>query len=481
MILELEDVFGSNLPTKRIPHCKTLQTDLVIYPISAHYCVQYLNWSSEISETTDCEALNVDSFRTKAYDLFTGNPLRTIARQAAARSLIIDVLRRSEKAIYTDPRDSKFNWALLFRQSLRFDEHDMALSTTSMLNTKLSDVIVQDALKMDEDDLLSLMDVLQSLIDRQFESHRVLERFLQKLVNATGFLPKYLFLPGVKRVGDNPVTGGGFADVWKGKMGERHVALKVLRIFGLANNEHDHHQACLGIYADFCKEAMIWRQFRHQNILPFYGVSTDEFSPRLALVSPWMDNGDVLSHLKRSPDINRTTLIAGISLGLCYLHDLKPLVIHGDLRAANVLVDRHGRPKLADFGLAKIVDSQASTMGGTSFMGKGAMRWQAPELLDSSRFSGVPCEITTYSDVYAFASVCLEVFTGDVPFSHLRDGEVVLEIVIRDKRPPRPGASATERGLSDNMWALMQKCWTTHPFERPDIQSVVRDLTADYP
>lgn len=40
----------------------------------------------------------------------------------------------------------------------------------------------------------------------------------------------------MKRLGDNPLAGGGFADVWKGKVREISVALKVLRIFGLAKS-----------------------------------------------------------------------------------------------------------------------------------------------------------------------------------------------------------------------------------------------------
>lgn len=72
-------------------------------------------------------------------------------------------------------------------------------------------------------------------------------------------------------------------------------------------------------------------------------------------------------------------------------------------------MDERGCPKVADFGLAKVIDSQSSAVGGTSFCGKGAMRWQSPELLNSSRFEDIPSGTTTSSDVYAFASVCLEV------------------------------------------------------------------------
>lgn len=77
---------------------------------------------------------------------------------------------------------------------------------------------------------------------------------------------------------------------------------------------------------------------------------------------------------------------------------------------ANVLIDDQGQPRLADFGLAQFFDSQASCAG-PSFRGGGTLRWQAPELLASNSFNGTnnSCQVTTYSDVYAFAILCWEV------------------------------------------------------------------------
>lgn len=74
----------------------------------------------------------------------------------------------------------------------------------------------------------------------------------------------------------------------------------------------------------------------------------------------------------------------------------------------NILVDDSGRPRLADFGLSKILDSRAATSA-TSFTGQGSMRWQAPELMNPDDFKGIRRGTTYDSDVYAFACVCLEV------------------------------------------------------------------------
>lgn len=100
---------------------------------------------------------------------------------------------------------------------------------------------------------------------------------------------------------------------------------------------------------------MIWRKFRHPNILPFLGICTDEFAPQMALVSPWMENGNIHIFLKQNPSANRVSLvrilnvsfplvidgyckILGTARGLEYLHHLEPKVVHGDLRGVSIII-----------------------------------------------------------------------------------------------------------------------------------------------
>ncbi|TDL20568.1 kinase-like protein [Rickenella mellea] len=323
-------------------------------------------------------------------------------------------------------------------------------------------------------DVQQFMTVLQMLIGRDDSRRRLFERFVRTLVTHTGTFPEDLFVAGAKRVGKNPHSGGGFADVWRGESRGRPVAMKVLRIYQCSKSQLE------TVHRNFCAEAMLWQQLRHKNILPFYGVCKDEFAPMLAMISPWMGNGTLTTHLEeRNLDaFGRREMLKGVACGLQYLHSCKPAVVHGDLRAGNVLVDSDGIPRIGDFGLARIIDSQSSSVVtvATSFNGKGTMRWQAPELLNASRFEVKNSGVTVKSDVYAFAWVCWEIFTGQVPFPDLRDGEVILAVAVRDQRPSRPAEPATSRGFDDEHWKLMQSCWATLAVDRPTMDEVTGSL-----
>jgi serine/threonine protein kinase len=61
---------------------------------------------------------------------------------------------------------------------------------------------------------------------------------------------------------------------------------------------------------DFSREAVLWRQLSHPNLLPFYGVyHFKEDRNRVCMVSPWMENGNVKGYLEGNPDANRISLV----------------------------------------------------------------------------------------------------------------------------------------------------------------------------
>jgi serine/threonine protein kinase len=92
-----------------------------------------------------------------------------------------------------------------------------------------------------------------------------------------------------------------------------------------------------------------------------------------------------------------------IALGLAYLHSRRPPVLHGDLKAVNVLVNASGDAMLADFGLSRI-NRDISTRSSHVNVA-GSLRWMAPERLREGR-------LTAATDVYAFALTAFEASTS---------------------------------------------------------------------
>ena len=106
-----------------------------------------------------------------------------------------------------------------------------------------------------------------------------------------------------------------------------------------------------------------------------------------------------------------------------------------------MLIDDDKQPRISDFGLATVIDTQTSTLDKSSFKGKGSIRWQAPELLSSTRFNDITPGLTTRSDVYAFACVCYEV--GPLSNQHFDPGVLLQHI---------PDIRGTSTLLSSQRW-----------------------------
>ncbi|ESK96338.1 hypothetical protein Moror_7124 [Moniliophthora roreri MCA 2997] len=279
-------------------------------------------------------------------------------------------------------------------------------------------------------------------------------RYLLVLVKKHHILPESLFLKHITREGTHALRGGGFSDIWKGAFEERSVCLKVMRIH-LEANERKRDR----IVAAFCREALVWTQLNHPNVLPLLGVNTELFQPALCLISPWMSNGDIVTYLEEHPDHDRLRSVHEIASGLAYLHSLEPMVIHGDIKSANILVDDLSSCRLADFGLAVIKESQRIASSTTSGGPKGTMRWMAPELFQLETGTEIDYSL---KDVYAYACTVFEVMTGKPPFPDLPDAAVMLR-VITGQRPPRP----SDVWCPDMVWDLVERCWSHNPSERP--------------
>jgi len=250
---------------------------------------------------------------------------------------------------------------------------------------------------------------------------------------------------------------GGFADVWKGAYCGRDVAVKVLRTYSTSDLQK--------IVGRFCKEVVMWKFLQHPNVLPLIGVTMSE--TRFAMVSDWMVNGNINGFVRAHPEVDRLNLLAGVAKGLSYIHGQE--MIHGDLKGANVLVDKAGNACLADFGLLTIISDPSNIFSSSSHAQGGTARWMGPELIDPQRFGLKDSRPTKSSDCYALGMVTYEVISGNPPFHQYGNWTVFIK-VVSGERPTR-GV-----GFTDSLWEMLELCWTPQPNDRPSIEDVLQCL-----
>ncbi|KAL0062705.1 hypothetical protein AAF712_010400 [Marasmius tenuissimus] len=318
----------------------------------------------------------------------------------------------------------------------------------------------QDFLAKEGHSAQQCLDQMQRLVDHPNllpELRPAVFTAMLRLSKNSGLHPTCLSIQNVKKIGRYPIAAGGFGEVWKGTIGDSNepICLKVMKVYLNSDLEK--------LSIAYIREAILWRQMKHPNVLPFFGIYRLEHTQELCLISPWMEKGNLVEFLRatKREDVDHYTLVHDVASGLAYLHSKK--LAHGDLKGVNILITRSLRACIADFGLSHIADTQGLGFTTSTTRSAGTMRWLAPEILDGKRPS-------MESDVYSFACVCYEIFTGLRPFPELTNITAVIFAVAQGKCPTRPQEAS---GLSDAMWALMTECWNTTPSSRPTASQIV--------
>ncbi|CAE6456523.1 hypothetical protein BN14_08893 [Rhizoctonia solani AG-1 IB] len=269
-----------------------------------------------------------------------------------------------------------------------------------------------------------------------------------------------------KIIGTKPFAYGGYSDIWRGYEwgagATRNVAIKIIRPVTRQKLTFER------IKKRISREIIPWSAVTHANILPFYGLCWADGPDDLpAMVYPYCEGGNCSEFLTNNPDADRMRIVRQVADGLHYLHSFRPPIAHGDIKAANILMQDDGTPLIADFGLSRVV-MEFST-GLTTSSSKGSCRWMAPEL-----FGGVDNQvlvlITTASDVWAFGCLCLEILLGALPWASRSDAAIMLAVVKDRLSPPLP--SSTDASLGH----IMRHCWMYDAAQRPSMLQLVNAL-----
>ncbi|KAG9044853.1 hypothetical protein FS837_007410 [Tulasnella sp. UAMH 9824] len=231
-------------------------------------------------------------------------------------------------------------------------------------------------------------------------------------------------------------VNGHFCDVFEGThVNAGKVALKRPRIDLTGYDDV--------IVRRFEREAATWRRLRHPHILEFLG--TFERDGHMYRVSPFIENGTLVEYIAANPDINRIRLLCETADAVEYLH--KNEVMHGDLKASNILIGDNGSSLLCK-ALGRS-DGKARSFGTTP-----------PNLL--SRMS-TPL-----------------VLTGRAPFSDLsNDMAVMYAVMLRDERPAKTPV-VSSRGIScENTWNIAAACWPRNPDDRISMLEALHRIQTD--
>ncbi|QRV93590.1 Ephrin type-A receptor 7 [Ceratobasidium sp. AG-Ba] len=251
-----------------------------------------------------------------------------------------------------------------------------------------------------------------------------------------------------------PVAGGRFSDVYLGTWGsETQLAVKCLRTCSSDDT--------VKIYRRVVRESLTWAKLDHSNVLKLYGIGL--FDGKLALVSPWMSNGTLHEYIRQKPGVDRWHLCQQIASGLEYLHENQ--VVHGELKASNVLVSEEGTAKLTDFGKMSVLE-QLFTSSPTSFDAEAA-RWKAK-----------PAE-TKSGDIYALGMTVLETVTARKPFYEYKSNPYVAIAIVQGAHPKRPNEFGVNTYLGDERWNLLLKCWAFESSSRPTASEVTEMMKSE--
>ena len=215
---------------------------------------------------------------------------------------------------------------------------------------------------------------------------------------------------------------GAFGEVFSGSYRKSKVAVKLYDFRGKLPTEQEEM---------LLQEADVMEGLRSEYLVGFRGLCF--YPDPYCLVMEFCEGGTLRARLNKVSEaiapIEQLRWAMQVSYGVYQLHAVK--IVHRDLKGENILLDRQGHAKVADFGLSIVKSNSAShSKKGGGRGGAGTLPWMAPELHDDQSNS-------RETDVYSLGVVLWEIVSRKMPYAGLGGGQMISK-TLQGKRDPLP-------------------------------------------
>ena len=214
---------------------------------------------------------------------------------------------------------------------------------------------------------------------------------------------------------------------------------------------------------------------RHHNLVLYYGICQLATDNSMVIIMPRMDI-DLNAYLEKNPYISvkeKLSVMYDVANGLNHLHSQKPVIIHGDLNASNVLLNWSNKvAKISDFGNSLIL--KASCESTTLY--HGTLRYKSPEIMSG-------CEYDEKVDIFSYGHLAVHIVIQHQPqnlepVKYRKSSQLFARTEIERRQVSLDEVKEKLHGGDNHpLYMIMTSCLQDEPNLRPSCKDVLRNLS----